>query len=209
MLRNPNNRSQKFSYNVKTIQSYNKHISEYISGTSHKAHPAINAWIDASLAYLAKGSKVLELGSGFGRDADYIESKGFIVDRTDASEGFIDYLQKNGKSARLLNVLTDSYGESYDMVFANAVLLHFRPKDVNKILSRAKASLKSNGILAFSIKEGIGEAWITQKVPAPRFFHFFDLTSIDRIVAQNGLKRLSATTAKTKKDVWIHVIAQK
>jgi SAM-dependent methyltransferase len=87
-----------------TLQSYNQHIKEYVAGTPKSViHGMFKDWIDRALANISKGSSVLELGSGFGRDADYIESKGYKVVRTDAAQGFVDLLKKQGHEALSLN----------------------------------------------------------------------------------------------------------
>jgi protein-L-isoaspartate O-methyltransferase len=78
----------------RTLAAYRSTVEEYVRGTAH-AGPAVTAYLD-QVAGLAAGGTVLELGSGPGRDADYLESRGAHVVRTDATPGFVDRLRAAG-----------------------------------------------------------------------------------------------------------------
>src|SRR5665213_629565 len=100
--------------NRQTLDSYNETVAKYIQTSPQKVDDRLRSWIDKSLANLNTKAKILEIGSGSGKDADYFESKGYAVKRTDASQGFVDYLLAKGKKAQLLNALTDDLGTGYD-----------------------------------------------------------------------------------------------
>ncbi len=76
-------------HNNITLQSYEQGVSEYISGTAAETNGSIKAWIDNFLDLLPLNAHIIEIGSAFGRDAQYIESCGFSVKRTDATIGFV------------------------------------------------------------------------------------------------------------------------
>jgi len=111
--------------NKTTLDSYERGADQYVAAMNPVVTGSLKEWIDAGLALLPAGAHILELGTGHGRDATYMEDKGFVVDRTDAARSFIEYLKTQGKTARLLNALTDDFGGPCDMVYASAVLLHF------------------------------------------------------------------------------------
>src|SRR6185295_18833198 len=152
------------SSNDVTLQSYERAISEYISGTPHEVYGSVKSWIDATLKLLPEHARIIEIGSAFGRDANYIESHGFTVERTDATEGFISLLQAMGHTVRRFNVLKDEFAAHYDLVFANAVFLHFTQEEIATVLGKVHAGLNERGILAFSVKKGEGEGWSTVKI---------------------------------------------
>lgn len=77
-----------------TLASYEDNVVAYIEGTPQEVSGDVKKWIDETLNGLPVTSKILEVGSAFGRDASYIESKGCSVQRSDATIGFIDYLEK-------------------------------------------------------------------------------------------------------------------
>ncbi len=99
-----------------------------------------------------------------------MEVAGYKVERTDGTEAFVKLLQEQGHSARVLNAITDEFDGKYDMVFANAVLLHFTPSETANVFKKACNSVKQNGILAFTVKQGDGEEWSEAKLDAPRYF---------------------------------------
>jgi len=195
--------------NQKTIDAYNAHVSEYISGTPQQVDGDVKTWIDKALSFVSKGGRVLELGSAFGRDAAYIESIGYKVQRTDATKSFVDLLQQQGHQARLLNAITDDFGSTYDMVFANAVLLHFNPDEIAKALRKANEGLGKGGILAFTVKEGEGEEWTDAKLNAPRYFCYWQANDLTKVVNEAGFEIVELSYGKTKNANWLQVIARK
>lgn len=90
------------------------------------------SWGEAMVRYLAQISKlvdggtILELGSGPGRDAEYLESLGVSVARTDGALAFVEMMRAEGFTAEVLDMRTGQFNGTYDAVVANAVLLHLR-----------------------------------------------------------------------------------
>jgi 2-polyprenyl-3-methyl-5-hydroxy-6-metoxy-1,4-benzoquinol methylase len=195
--------------NKQTIAAYNTHVEEYISGTPQQVDGSLKAWIDVALTYVPQGGIVLELGSAFGRDADYIEAFGYRVQRTDAAASFVELLQRKGHQAKLLNAITDELGGPYDMVFATAVLLHFKPAETATGLQKAYASLKDGGILAFSVMKGTGESWSDAKLNAPRYFCYWQQADLQQVVVQGRFDLVSISEGATKNADWLQVIARK
>lgn len=194
-----------------TITSYEEHIQEYIDGTPQEVGGHVKEWIDRALDQLPKDAKILELGSAFGRDAAYIESKGFKVECTDATKGFVDLLQKQGHSARVLNAITDNFGGGYDMVIANAVLLHFTPQETVTVLHKIHRSLNDGGILAFTVKQGKGSEWSEAKLGAPRYFTYWTARDVDMLLADTGFTpvMVSPDNAGINNVQWLAVVARK
>lgn len=198
--------------NNRTVAAYEGGVKEYVSGTPQEVSGQFKDWIDTSLELLSEGANVLELGSAFGRDARYIESKGYLVQRTDATEGFVAMLQNEGYNAKLLNALTDDMGGSYDMIFANAVFLHFRPDELKNVLSKAHESLTNEGVLAFSVKRGDGDEWSSAKLGAPRYFCYWQATPLRELLSDAGFGEIQLHEALSDHrggQEWLHVIARK
>jgi len=166
------------SSNQLTLSSYELGIQEYINGTDANVSGNFKIWIDHILTFLPPNARVIEVGSGFGRDAKYIESFGFEVERTDATLSFVNLLQGQGYSAHEFNILTDAFSTQYDLVFANAVFLHFTPQELEKTFEKIHTALNKNGVLAFSVKRGEGEEWTTAKLERPRYFCYWTVTAL-------------------------------
>jgi SAM-dependent methyltransferase len=199
--------------NATTVQSYDQHIQEYIDGTPQTVDSFIADWINTILAGLPQTARILELGTAFGRDADYIENKGYTVQRTDGTPGFVTLLQDNGHKARILNAITDDLGAGYNLIFADAVLLHFTRDEAQHVITKAYGALADGGRFAFSLKIGEGEAWEQTKLHAPRFFCYWTRGTIQPVIEQAGFADIHITDDYVSdvgsKAKWIHIIAIK
>ena len=195
--------------NDKTLQAYEHHVEEYIEQTPQEISGELKTWIDTALGMLPDGARILELGSAFGRDAVYFQSKGFVVDATDAAQSFVDYLNKNDIPARRLNIITDEISEQYDMVFANAVLLHLTPAEFDEAMLKMARALKDQGIIAFSVKKGDGEKWEDRKLGELRYFKFWQMDELVEAVEKSGLKVIWKSDQFSSRNAeWLHIIAQ-
>ncbi len=176
------------SGNAATLDAYNTGVDAYVSGTPGETSGSVKVWIDHLLSYLKVDAQIIEIGSAFGRDADYIESRGFTVARTDAAQSFVDLLLTKGHSAQNFNILKDEFSSFYDVVFANCVFLHFTREELRNVLEKIHANLFANGILAFSVKIGEGEEWTNEKVGNPRYFCYWKRDDIQSLLESTGFE---------------------
>lgn len=188
-----------------TLQSYDSNVEAYVAGTPTQVSGVFKTWIDATLAFMQQDVRIIEIGSAFGRDAAYIESQGFKVERTDATQGFVTLLQEQGYEARSFNVLTDAFEGSYDLIYASAVFLHFTPTEFAQVLAKIHQSLTSQGILSFSVKVGTGEQWETAKLGSPRYFCYWTQEALAELLHEVGFELVESYIS----DVFICVIARK
>ncbi len=172
--------------NDKTLQSYASRLQAFVDGTAPVVGGEVKDWIDALLAGLTPSASILEIGSAFGRDAAYIQSRGFTIHCTDAVAGFVELLRARGFEARLFNILTDAPGRAHDLIFANAVLLHFTHAEFASALAGLRAALVPGGRLAFSLKRGRGEEWSSAKLGAPRYFHYWEPDDLPPLLRAAG-----------------------
>lgn len=194
------------SNNQETLTAYNEHVQEYIDGTPQEVNGAVKIWIDEALQGFDKNAKILEIGSAFGRDADYIETQGYTVQRTDATPGFVEYLQSKGHNAFMLNVLTDELEGGQDLIFADAVLLHFTAEEVQGVLGKIRSALSDNGQFAFTLKKGNGEEWSDAKLGSPRFFRYWQPEEIEATVSDVGFSEVTVSNNDPK---WLHIHARR
>jgi 2-polyprenyl-3-methyl-5-hydroxy-6-metoxy-1,4-benzoquinol methylase len=200
------------SSNQQTVQSYNDHVQEYINGTPRETTEDWKRWIDENLQALGANAKILEFGSAFGRDAAYMESQGFTMQRTDASSGFVDLLNKQGHNAQLLNAITDPIPTGYDMIFASAVLLHFTREETKSVIDKVYAALPGNGRFVFSLKIGDGEETTEAKLGAPRYFCYWQAPDIEKVLNDAGFSSVKIVTAgdyRSDKPYWLLISAAK
>lgn len=106
---------------------------------------------------IPRGGLVLEVGSGPGRDADFVESLGVTVRRTDATRAFRDAQRARGRHVERLNVLTDPLGGPYDAIMAICVLIHIERTETDRVLSKIRKALRPGGAFLVAVWEGTGE----------------------------------------------------
>lgn len=196
--------------NNTTIRSYNAHVQEYVDGTPHKVSGAVKTWLDDSLAGVPKEARILELGSAFGRDAEYLTTLGYTVTCTDATPGFVDLLQAKGFDAKLLNAITDDLPRELDYVLANAVLLHFTRTEAGQVISKVFAALRRGGTFAFTLKQGTGEGWSEEKLGAPRYFYYWTEPRIREVLGAAGFNDIQIGGDRlVGSTIWLQIVAKK
>jgi hypothetical protein len=191
---------------VETVLAYERYAQQYIANTPTARSPLI----DDLIALTAADQRVLELGSGPGRDALALEAAGLIVDRTDGAASFVDRLRADGYSARLLNIHSADYGGVYDAIFANAVLLHVPRSQLTGVLTVARHATSIGGVIVASFKKGDGEGWSDRKLDARRHFTYWREGQLrDAFVAAGWTPiRVVDATQPTSSESWITVAAR-
>jgi 2-polyprenyl-3-methyl-5-hydroxy-6-metoxy-1,4-benzoquinol methylase len=143
----------------RTVQSYEGFARQYDTLVNERRPPYIEDALRRLVQCLPRGGLVLEIGSGTGRDADFIESLGAAVRRTDATQAFVDLMAQRGKKADLVNVMTDELGGGpYDGVLAMGVLIHVDREQVEPVLHKIHAALKPGGAFLVAMRKGEGES---------------------------------------------------
>jgi 2-polyprenyl-3-methyl-5-hydroxy-6-metoxy-1,4-benzoquinol methylase len=141
----------------RTVQSYENFAREYDALVDAKRPPHIEDALRRLVQCLPMGGSVLEIGSGTGRDADFIESLGVLVRRTDVTRAFLDLMAERGKQADRLDVVTDELGGPYDGVLAMGVLIHVDRAQTDAVLRKIHAALKPGGAFLVAMRKGEGE----------------------------------------------------
>jgi SAM-dependent methyltransferase len=144
-----------------TVRSYDAVAAEYAAEAA-----AMPEWvameIDAFVTDLGGSGRVLEIGSGGGRDALEFERRGISIRRTDISQGFIALLHESGFEADLLDPLTEDLadprrpGTPYDGIWACACLIHVAREDFGTVLGRLAEVTRTGGRLHVSVRDGDG-----------------------------------------------------
>jgi SAM-dependent methyltransferase len=104
-------------------------------------------WILNFLSYLDHNSTILDVGSGLGYNADFMEKLGFKVVRSDVNEAFILFQKK---PVIYFDVLMPPK-KKYDAIFMCLVLSMFSPIAVPKILKNLARILEKDGLVTFNV----------------------------------------------------------
>ncbi len=196
--------------NNRTVESYNAHIQEYIDGTPHEVSGVVKDWLDGSLADVPKDARILEFGSAFGRDAEYLAGLGYTVECTDATPAFVDLLQQKGFDAKVLNAITDELPQGLDFVLANAVLLHFTRDEASQVIKKVFDALNTNGRFAFTLLQSTKDNTWDNRLGAPRFFCYWTEPQIREVLESAGFCGVEISGDKeTANATWLRIVAKK
>lgn len=189
-----------------TLGTYQAAAALYCQHSAPPSPPLLD-YLDDVAERVGRG-RVLEMGSGPGHDADYLESHGLQVVRTDATAAFVEMLRGAGHDARVLDVRVDDLGGPYDAVMANAVLLHLTRPEFVEVLRRARGAVRDGGLLAVTLKEGDGSAWSDAKLGLPRHFTYWREAGVRAGLQETGWEVLSLTHAHGRTEPWLFVLAR-
>lgn len=149
------------SQKQETIAAYDASAEQYAAEAA-QLRDSIRKEIARFAGLLGGSGRVLEIGSGGGRDARALEAYGLSVRRTDITPGFVEILREQGFEADLLDPLTDELRDPqspdghYDAVWAQACLMHVDRDDLPTVLTRLAEVTRPAGLIFLSVTEGDG-----------------------------------------------------
>lgn len=197
-----------------TRELYNKLGNKYLKLVS-KAH--VRELFDFVKLFSPK-SKILDVGCAGGRDSKVFYKNGFNVTGIDTSSSFLKAARKLVPKAKFYKKdLRDLKfkEESFDGVWASAVLLHIDRKDILKVLKNFYRILKIHGYLHISVKKGKGTKLVRGGLTPnnDRLFTYFTSTELKRLLEKAGFKvvllKNSSSQLNNQKDKWITIWGQK
>jgi 2-polyprenyl-3-methyl-5-hydroxy-6-metoxy-1,4-benzoquinol methylase len=193
--------------NAETLHTYERAASLYRERTERTDEA--DDLVALVAAHAPTGAVVLEVGSGPGHDADRLEALGFAVRRTDAARSFVELQRADGHDIDVLDVRTDDLGGPYDVVFAQAVLLHIDRAELPGVLARARAAVRPGGLLALTLKEGDGEEWSTHKVELPRHFTYWRAGPLRAELVSAGWEPMVLETTSATYGPWLRSLSRR
>lgn len=169
----------------KTISYYNKNSSNYFNYT---VNADMKEQYKMFLKYIKNCSRILDLGCGSGRDTKYFLDHGFIVDAIDGSEELCKLASiYTGINVKCMNFSDLDIIEYYDAVWACSSLLHVPKNKFKDILIKVRDSLKLNGILYASLKDGIGEEELNG-----RYYNYFTKDEFITVASEVGFSLIES-----------------
>lgn len=138
----------------RTLDFYARNAAQYVQ---HGAE-APSRYLLSFVAALPAHARVLELGSGSGRDAAFMLSQGVDIYPSDASSQLAREAESRvGRAVRLLRFNELEEAEAYDAIWASASLLHAPASELSDDLARIHRALRPTGLFVASFKAGTGE----------------------------------------------------
>lgn len=192
----------------KTIKTYDIQAKEYDAETADfwERFPAT---FFEKFAELAKG-RVLDVGSGPGRDGLILKKKGFDVVCLDASEAMVKLCRERGLEAVAGDFSKIPFSEnSFDGVWAYTSLLHTPKSEVGVPLGEIRRVLKSGGVFGLGLIEGTTEGYRESSgVNMPRWFSYYTKEEIETLLKNYGFEILYFETFKPSSKNYLNFIAR-
>lgn len=151
------------SRNQRTLAAYEQIAFDYAESTRGTPSGEIAELMRRFVDSRPNDGPILEIGSGPGWDADFLESLGASVRRTDATQAFCDFQRARGKVVERLDATLDPFTDAawphYDGAIAMYVLQHIEREHIAAVLGNVSHALSPEGMFLVSIREGSGDGW--------------------------------------------------
>ena len=192
----------------RTIETYNELALEYDKETA-------DFWdrfplsIFKKFTELVKG-KVLDVGSGPGRDGLALQKSGLEVICLDASEAMVKLSSEKGLKSIVGDFMNIPFeNDSFDGVWAYTSLLHVPKAEIDKALTEIARVLKGKGIFGLGLIEGDTELYRESSgVGKPRWFSFYKKNEVEELLKKHGFQVVFFEEFKVGKN-YLNFIARK
>jgi SAM-dependent methyltransferase len=191
-----------------TVQAYEVYARQYAAAVPQEASGLAKEGIQR-LAAIAVNGTILEVGSGPGWDADFAESLGLTVRRTDVTQAFREFQTERGKAVEPLDILVDEFGGPYDGVVALYVLQHIDRDQMVSILGKVSQALKTGGVFLVSLREGEGDIWERSQKSGDYHVVLWDEADFVNSLAAAGLQVLWTERDTDNDGDWLVLLTQK
>jgi SAM-dependent methyltransferase len=193
---------------VELIEHYNENAEEFYRDTIDLDMDELYA---PFLSLIPKGGRILDAGSGSGRDSLYFIHKGYDVTAIDASQALVTLSSRSlGDRVHHLSFQQLEFENEFDAAWACASLLHVPRKEMDDVINRIVKSLKPIGFIYASFKYGDKE-----EIHNNRFFNYYDEASFDQLLRQHTLLSLirswkSADVRESRRsEYWFNALLKK
>lgn len=163
---------------------------------------------ETSVADGPKAADVLEIGSGPGHEADYLETLGVTVRRTDATAAFRHWQAERGRRVDALDLTRDAIDGCHAGVLMLAVLQHLEREQVDAALDRIAAALTDDGTLLLSVPTGSDDGWEHGSSGDYRVVRW-TTAQLDARLARAGFAVIREFASTTDEGPWRWVLAVK
>lgn len=116
------------------------------------------------------GKRVLDVGSGTGMLAEWLQGQGFMVTCIDPSTEMVKRCRAKGLSTEQITVQAYQPEGQFAMIFAILSLIHVPKADFDSQIKKLKNALPQGGILFLAMLEGDEEGFFERGYP--RFFAY-------------------------------------
>lgn len=150
-------------------------------------------FVDKFLDQLPRGSNILDVGCGDGRDTKYMIEKGFIVTGIDLSEQLLAIARKRSPKSNFqqMDIRDLSFKDNtFDGLISSFSLIHVQKNEILKTMKGFQRVLKSGGKVTIFAQQGESDHYVVEPF-APEmktFFNFFSENYLRQQLSDAGFK---------------------
>lgn len=214
--------------NDKTLKVYEKVAKNYLESTikennlykkeAKKSKLELEKFIKETFKLLPSDSKILEVGSGSGELAKYIDSLGFNITPSDIAKDFLNEIKNKGLDPIKFNILKDKFKDKYMAILCLRVFVHFTNEDTLNALKRSYDALDNNGLFIFSVIDrsckNVDSEWIDfpdiYHLGEERFFNYYSKEELDNIISKTKFEIFNFKEIVTYNNIkWLVYVLKK
>ena len=192
-----------------TVRAYDVYAEVYDAETADFWEGFPENIIDQFRANL-KGKRVLDLGSGPGRDAIILRNAGLEVICVDGSKKMASMTIKNGFETIISDIRELNVDFSlYDGVWAYSSLIHIPFNDSMNLMLRLSDKMKPGTIVLLGLIKG--ESNEEQRLgdsSYSRYFEMFSEKKVERLISGTGFRIIGMNTYQPKNHVYMNYLLE-
>ena len=195
-----------------TIAMYN-HVAENWAN-DHMTGNYWQTYLD-QLQQVTPQGKLIEVGSGGGRDAQKIIAKGYDYTGMDVSDGLLNIAKGNNPAAKFTRASIYNppfQTNTFDCFWSAATLLHIPKEKAPNALLQIARICKPMAPGFISLKEGYGEQNVVEQEdygPVTRRFSFYEQEEFADLLKDHGYNILSTDKkVASPKTTWLTFLVQ-
>ena len=194
---------------IRTIDTYDRHAATYDEETRNFWEKFPSTFLDTFAAEAQY--RVLDVGSGPGRDALLLDSHGLEVTCLDASKSMVELCISHGLTAIEGDLLSLPFPDgSFDGVWSYTSLLHLPRIEAARAMLEMHRVLRANGVLGLGLIEGDTEEYRDNMGEGTmRLFTYFTKEEVESLLTLAGFTVLSFETITPGKRRYLHFLARK
>lgn len=182
-----------------TIRAYNA-LSDLYDAETQDFWERFPEYIFSDFKSMIRGSRVVDLGSGPGRDAEYLRNLGMDVTCVDGAESMIQITRRKGFRSVLKDIRSEDLNfAEFDGVWAYSSFIHISHNEAKIVFNRLSDTMHSGSILFLGLIEGTGSEIVNfAGSDFVRMFQYYTEKSLGDLMENTGFKLIKIENFKPK-----------